>query len=423
MKSIIHSFLTEQHNNCKKQFLQIAVFMLVAFAAQAQVPQAMNYQAVVRDNNGAVLANQSVNMRFTVRNNTATGTAVYRETKALTTNSLGLVTHAIGTGTVVSGTFAGINWGSGSKYLQVEIDAAGGNNFTDLGSSELLSVPYALYAANGGGGGATGATGPTGATGAAGQNGSNGVTGATGPTGAAGVKGATGATGATGAAGTNGSNGATGATGAAGADGKTVLNGSSNPTAGVGTNGDFYINTTTNTLFGPKAAGAWGAGTSLVGPAGATGGTGATGPAGPQGPSGVVNVYSISAAAGQVPAGGVNAPWTFIGGFAVVPIATGQRITGSGVASLGTASVNPGTANPVSFCLCWSENFNGATLTPFYPAAFLDAQVSVRLPYSAAATVTLPAGTYRLGYCVKNKSANVALQNTDYVNAWFMVTQ
>lgn len=159
------------------------------------------------------------------------------------------------------------------------------------------------------------------------------------------------------------------------------------------------------------------------GPTGATGAAGPAGPAGPQGPSGVVSVHSISAAAGQVAAGGAGAPWQFIGGFAVITVANGQRVTGSGVASLGTASVNPGTANPVSFSLCWSANVGGSPVESFYPAAFLDAQVSVRLPYSASGTVTLPAGTYRFGYCVRNKSANVALQNTDYVNAWFMVTQ
>jgi len=157
------------------------------------------------------------------------------------------------------------------------------------------------------------------------------------------------------------------------------------------------------------------------GPQGEAGPQGPTGPTGPQGTSGVVSVHSISAAAGQVPAGGGNAPWMFIGGTAIVTVANGQRIVGSGVASLGTASVSPGTANPVSFSLCWRVGGSGNPVESFYPAAFLDAQVSVRLPYAAAATVTLPAGTYHVGFCVKNKSANVALQNTDFVNAWFMV--
>jgi hypothetical protein len=65
----------------------------------------------------------------------------------------------------------------------------------------------------------------------------------------------------------------------------------------------------------------------------------------------------------------------------------------------------------------------GGVVESFYPAAFLDAEVSVRLPYAAAVTVSLPAGTCRVGYCVKSKSASVALQFNDYVNAWFMVTR
>jgi hypothetical protein len=180
--------------------------------------------------------------------------------------------------------------------------------------------------------GSAGETGSAGPTGPAGATGSNGPAGATGPTGPAGPSGAAGANGVQGVAGadgrtilngtTNPSNGigangdffintatntlfgpkaggawptgtslvgpagTNGLQGAAGADGQTILNGTSNPTSGTGANGDFYINTTTNTLFGPKAAGAWAAGTSLVG---ATGATGATGSAGA---SGVSQAYS-----------------------------------------------------------------------------------------------------------------------------------
>ena len=96
-----------------------------------------------------------------------------------------------------------------------------------------------------------------------------------GPTGATGATGATGSAGTPGTPGTNGTNGA------------TILSGAVNPAAGTGNNGDFYLNTTTSTLFGPKAGGAWpGSGTSLVGPAGQTGQAGATGGTGPPGPPG-----------------------------------------------------------------------------------------------------------------------------------------
>ena len=150
--------------------------------------------------------------------------------------------------------------------------------------------------------GATGSVGPTGATGATGPAGATGSTGATGaastvagPTGSTGPAGPTGATGAastvagpTGPAGPTGATGSAGPTGAAstvagptGAAGNTVLSGAVAPVNAVGVNGDFYINTVTNSLFGPKAFNAWpGAAVSLVGPAGAAGATGAAGASG-----------------------------------------------------------------------------------------------------------------------------------------------
>jgi hypothetical protein len=98
-----------------------------------------------------------------------------------------------------------------------------------------------------------------------------------------GPQGATGSPGATGAKGDTGATGATGSTGAAGADGKTVRSGSGAPSSGLGNDGDFYINTTTSALYGPKTAGVWGSAVSLVGPTGSTGSTGSTGAAGADG--------------------------------------------------------------------------------------------------------------------------------------------
>jgi hypothetical protein len=122
--------------------------------------------------------------------------------------------------------------------------------------------------------GLTGPTGPAGAIGPQGPQGPIGLTGGTGPQGPIGITGATGSQGPiglTGPAGNDGAVGPQGATGpqgpigAAGANGKTVINGSTNPAAGTGQDGDFYINTATNTIFGPKASGSWPAGVSLIG--------------------------------------------------------------------------------------------------------------------------------------------------------------
>jgi len=128
-----------------------------------------------------------------------------------------------------------------------------------------------------------------------------------GPAGSQGVAGTSGAQGPAGSAGAQGPAGPSGAAGTSGVDGKTVLNGSSNPTSSTGVNGDFYINTSANTFFGPKANGTWPSGISLVGPQGPSGAQGATGPAGAAGPAGANGAQGASglltsgSAAGNTP--------------------------------------------------------------------------------------------------------------------------
>lgn len=115
-------------------------------AQEPQPPQAFNYQAIARDNLGVVLSNHSIALRFSILENSAQGNLLYSETFIATTNQFGLFTVNIGTGTLVSGAFTTINWALGSKWLQIEIDIDGGINFNLMGASQLLSVPYALYA-------------------------------------------------------------------------------------------------------------------------------------------------------------------------------------------------------------------------------------------------------------------------------------
>jgi hypothetical protein len=189
-----------------KNLLSTLSFLLIAVAALAQVPQGINYQAVIRDPSGSSVTNQTVNIRLSVL--PVTPPAVYSETHTVATNDYGLVNVIVGQGTVVSGVFADVDWAAGPYSVQLEADITGGTNYVTFGSQQLLSVPYALYAETSGGQGSqgpTGATGPTGADGNDGTNGSDGATGATGPTGANGNDG------------TNGSDGATGATGPTGA--------------------------------------------------------------------------------------------------------------------------------------------------------------------------------------------------------------
>jgi len=186
--------------------LLIAICVVPAFSF-AQAPQAFKYQSIVRDVSGNAMASAGISVRATVHDGSASGTIVYQETHAVTTNQFGLINLEIGNGTVVSGTFSAIAWGTGSKWIEIEADF--GSGYVAMGTSQLLSVPYALSAGNSTAG-ATGATGPTGPQGIAGATG---VTGNDGSTGPQGTIGATGVTGATGIAGATGATGVTGATG------------------------------------------------------------------------------------------------------------------------------------------------------------------------------------------------------------------
>ena len=321
-----------------KKALLVSVILLTTFAAWAQVPQQISYQSVIRDGNNKVIASSTVGIKISLLQGSSTGPAVYVETHRKSTNANGLVSLEIGTGTVLSGSFAGINWANGPYLIQTETDPTGGVNYSAPGVFALNSVPYALYAANGtpgpkGDKGDTGATGlqgiqgATGATGVAGADGKTVSNGTSNPVSGTGVNGdfyintatntlfgpkangawpsgvsLVGPTGATGAQGIQGATGATGVAGVAGADGKTVRNGTSNPVSGTGVDGDFYINTAANTLFGPKANGAWPSGVSLVGPTGATGPQGiqgATGAAGPKGDTGATGPQGSIGLTGQ----------------------------------------------------------------------------------------------------------------------------
>ena len=129
----------------KKLFTLIVV---VAFniCALSQVPEKMSYQAVIRNANNVLIANQAIGMRISILQGSATGTPVFVETQTPNTNANGLVTIEIGGGTPVSGTFATIDWSAGSYFVKTEIDPSGGTTYTITGTNQLLSVPYSLYA-------------------------------------------------------------------------------------------------------------------------------------------------------------------------------------------------------------------------------------------------------------------------------------
>jgi hypothetical protein len=169
-------------------FMGIILAVVITANVKAQAPQGFNYQAVARNSSGVILANQLVGIRLSVLQGSAGGTAVFTETHSTTTNQFGLFTVVLGQGTATVGTFSAIVWSSGNYWLKAELDPTGGTTYANMGASQLLSVPYALYANNSGTSGATGATGPMGPIGPTGA----GTTGATGATGSVGATGATG---------------------------------------------------------------------------------------------------------------------------------------------------------------------------------------------------------------------------------------
>ncbi|MEZ4936753.1 MAG: hypothetical protein R2799_04085 [Crocinitomicaceae bacterium] len=129
-----------------KKIYLFAFAILFGSSAFSQTPEKMTYQAVVRDASNSLLANQSIGMQVSILQGSATGTPVYVETLNPTTNNNGLVTVEIGTGTIVLGDFSSIDWGNGPYFIMTETDPAGGANYTITGTSQLLSVPYALHA-------------------------------------------------------------------------------------------------------------------------------------------------------------------------------------------------------------------------------------------------------------------------------------
>ena len=211
-----------------KNTLAIIAFVLIqTVSVSAQAPQKMSYQAVIRNANNELLNNANVAIKISLLENSSTGNAVYVETQKTTTNANGLASIKIGEGTIQSGSFDLIDWGNNSYFIKTQTDLTGGTNYNITGVSELMSVPYALYAKNGGQGlkgdiGLTGAKGDKGESGTNGADGLNGIQGLKGNIGLTGAKGDKGDTGLQGLQGIQGSKGDKGDTGTNGVDGAQI---------------------------------------------------------------------------------------------------------------------------------------------------------------------------------------------------------
>ena len=127
----------------------ILIFLLISYMSFGQSPQKFTYQSIIKNSSGYLLKNQDVGLRISILFNSSNGISVYSEEHSVESNNNGLVTLIIGEG-VTSDVFADIDWGNGEYYLKVEVDPEGGINYVMNQTSQLLSVPYALYAGNSG---------------------------------------------------------------------------------------------------------------------------------------------------------------------------------------------------------------------------------------------------------------------------------
>ena len=129
-----------------KNLFTIIGALLFSILVYGQAPEKLSYQSVIRNSAGTLVINSNVGIQISILQTTSSGTVVYAETHTETTNTNGLATIEIGGGTPVTGTFTAIDWSNGPYFIKTETDPAGGTNYTIAGTSEMLSVPYALYA-------------------------------------------------------------------------------------------------------------------------------------------------------------------------------------------------------------------------------------------------------------------------------------
>jgi uncharacterized protein (TIGR02145 family) len=211
----------------KKIYTLIASVLLSA-SLWAQAPQSFSYQAVVRGANNELVVNKQVSVKISILQSSENGSSVYSETHTPTTNANGLVIVAIGTGSLLNGTFASIDWAKGPFFIKTEVDPVGTANYSLISTSQLLSVPFALYAANS-------QPGPKGDKGDSGKDGLDGKDGAQGPIG---PKGDTGAVGPQGLPGKNGLDGKDGLQGPIGPKGDVGIQGPAGNDGIVGPKGE-----------------------------------------------------------------------------------------------------------------------------------------------------------------------------------------
>ena len=122
------------------------LFAASTFSIYAQTPEKVSYQAIVRANDNSLVSNSMVSVMLLIRQRSTTGNIVYQEKHIKSTNTNGLLSLEIGTGTATIGSFNQIVWSQGPYFIETQVDITGGSNYNVIGTSQLLSVPYALHA-------------------------------------------------------------------------------------------------------------------------------------------------------------------------------------------------------------------------------------------------------------------------------------
>ena len=135
----------------KSLLISACLLLFFTFNLSAQVPQGIPYQAAARTSNGQAVLNAAIKVRFSIIDSAATGALVYKETHSVSTNNVGMFSVNIGMGTPDTGVFSGINWAKNFKFIKVEIDPSGsGSSFADMGTQQMMAVPYSFYSATSG---------------------------------------------------------------------------------------------------------------------------------------------------------------------------------------------------------------------------------------------------------------------------------
>ncbi len=303
-------------------FTLTLLFVSILSFAQAP-PQGINYQAAARDNFGKALSNRKIQVQFTIKDITVSGTIVYQEVHIDTTNKYGLFSLKIGMGQQLSPfPFSAVDWGSADKFLEVQIDTLGGSNYISMGTTQMMSVPYALYAKSAGcahtvtiiSAGITGSTGELGLTGNTGIIGNPGASGSTGKTGSTGFTGSIGFTGLTGYSGRTGITGSTGTAGSLGSTASTGSTGETGSMGSTGSTGSTGYSGWTGSTGGTSSTGFTGA-TGAIGNTGYTGRTGSTGGTSSTGYTGATGAIGITGSTGA----DLGTHWSLTGNAVTTP--------------------------------------------------------------------------------------------------------